>query len=45
MSPLSCGWACVLLLRLPQPFVRPQKGGQTDEGFRSLFGLSLDRFM
>jgi hypothetical protein len=44
-GPLSCCWARVLLLSLPQPFVRPQTGGQTDEGFRSLFGLWLDKFM
>jgi hypothetical protein len=34
----------VLSLSLPQPFVRPQTGGQTDEGFRSLFRLCLDWF-
>jgi hypothetical protein len=44
-GPLSCCWARVLLLSLPQPFVRPQTGGQTDEGFRSFFGLWHDRFM
>jgi hypothetical protein len=26
MSPLSRGCACALVLRLPQPFVRPQTG-------------------
>jgi hypothetical protein len=41
MSPLSCGWVCALLLSLPQPYVRPQTGGQPDEGFRSLFGCGL----
>jgi hypothetical protein len=45
MSPLSCGRACALLLSLPQPYVRPQTGGQTDEGFRSFFELWLDRLM